>query len=50
MKRMVSCFEKLGWQDLGAESVWGKSEAELKGMLEIIAWRRVEGRVEKKPC
>ena len=53
MKRMVSCFERFGWQDLWAESVQGMSEAELKGMLESIAWRRVKEKwrdeFEKKP-
>jgi hypothetical protein len=42
VKRIASCFEKFGWQDLGAESVRGMSEVELKGMLASIAWRRVK--------
>ena len=53
VQRMLSCLEKFGWQDLGAESLRGVSEAESKGMLESIAWRRVKeewrDELEKKP-
>ena len=42
MQKMLSCCRKFGWQEVGAEQVQNMSEAELKGMLESVAWRRVK--------
>ena len=41
MKRMSNCGREFGWQEVGAEQVKSMSEAELKGMLESVAWRKV---------
>ena len=53
MKRMSSCGREFGWQEVGAEQVKDMSEAELKGMLESVAWRKVREEwskeLEKKP-
>ena len=37
---MVSCCREFGWQEVGAEHV--KQMADLKGMLESVAWQRVK--------
>ena len=39
---MVSCCREFGWQEVGAEQVKDMSEAEVKGMLESVAWRRAK--------
>ena len=53
LKKMVSCCRKFGWQEVGAEQVKDMPEAELKGMLESVAWWRVKREwskdMEKKP-
>ena len=41
-KKMASCCREFGWQELSAEQVKDMSEAELKGMVESGAWRRVK--------
>ena len=41
MQKMLSCCREFGWQVVGAEQVQNMSEAELKGMLESVAWQRV---------
>ena len=46
MKRMSNCGREFGWQEVGAEQLKNMSEAELKGMLESVAWRKEKGRVE----
>ena len=38
MQKMLSCCREFGWQEVGAEQVQNMSEAELKGMLESVAW------------
>ena len=53
MKRMSSCGREFGWQEVGAEQVKDMSEAELKGMLESVVWRKVREEwskeLKKKP-
>ena len=53
LKKMVNFCREFGWQEMGAEQVKGMSEAEVKGMLESVAWRKVKEEwskdLEKKP-
>ena len=41
LKKMVSRCREFGGQEVGADHVKGMPEAELKGILESVAWRRV---------
>ena len=47
MQKMLSCCREFGWQEVGAEHVQNMSEAELKGMLESVEWRRVKAEWSK---
>ena len=53
LKKMVSRCREFGWQEVGVEQVKDMPEAELKGMLESVAWWRVKREwskdMEKKP-
>ena len=53
LKKMVSCCNEFSWQEVCVEQVKDMPEAELKGMLESVAWQRVKEEwskyLEKKP-
>ena len=40
LHKMSICCKEFGWQDVNMEGVRGWSNAEVKEMLECIAWRR----------
>ena len=47
MQKTLSCCKEFSWQEVGAEQVQNMSEAELKRMLESVAWRRVRAEWSK---
>ena len=40
MQKMNMCCKEFGWQEINMEGVRGLSNAEVKEMLESIAWRK----------
>ena len=40
MRKMNMCCKEFGWQEINMEGVRGLSNAEVKEMLESIAWRK----------
>ena len=53
MRKMARCCQDFDWENVGQMHIQNLSETELKGMLESVAWRKVQEKwreeLERKP-
>ena len=53
MRKMARCFQDFDWENVGQMHIQNLSETELRGMLENLAWRKVQEKwreeLERKP-
>ena len=53
MKKMARCCQDFDWENVGQMHIQNLSETELRGMLQSVAWRKVQEKrseeLERKP-
>ena len=53
MRKMARCCQDFDWENVGQMHIQNQSETELRGMLESVAWRKVQEKwreeLERRP-